>query len=220
MNFKKIFGLKENENIKNIENWEYFSNPDDLEKFFDIIKQFDSYEKFLQFMEAMKSIPTISQIMKLTHHNSNLNVFEFLKSQGYFNLLDLEQKYYLFVEACEYDSIDIAMLIFSTSIDLEGVKNFMQNYLAQVATNIEYMIFRKIWEKNIIIFNQEEIEEIFFYILGSSNIEFIEWFYSLNLINFKDQRIREKIGWEILDKASSNDDYKTAIFICSQYIKQ
>ena len=69
-------------------------------------------------MEAMKSIPTISQIMKLTHHNSNLNVFEFLKSQGYFNLLDLEQKYYLFVEACEYDSIDIAMLIFSTSINI------------------------------------------------------------------------------------------------------
>ena len=61
---------------------------------------------------------------------------------------------------------------------------------------------------------------MFFNILKSSNLEFIEWFCSLNLIELNDTRIKEKIGWEILDKASNNDDYKKAIFICSQYIKQ
>lgn len=217
MNFNETIGLEEIEKMGSFEN---FKNLDDLEKLINLIKQFESYDKFCEFMQIIKSIPTVKQITELTHTNTNLFFFEFLKSQGYFNLLDIEQKYYLFVEACEYDSIDIAMLIFSTSIDLEGVKNFMQNYLVQVATNIEYMIFRKIWEKNIIQFNQEEIEEMFFYILGSSNLEFIEWFCSLNLIDLNDSRIKEKIGWDILDKASSDNDYKIAIFICSQYIKQ
>jgi len=204
MNFYEPFKFNEIQNFFNLSN---FQNIKDL-------------EKFIEFMQIMKSIPTIKQITELTHINTNLFFFEFLKSSGYFNLFDPIQKYHLFVEACSYNSIDIAMLIFSTSIDLEGVKEFMQNYLAQVATSTEYMIFRKIWEKNIIQFNQEEIEEMFFHILGSSNIEFIEWFCSLNLIDLENTIIKEKISWNILSKVSNNDDYKTAIFICYQYVKK
>lgn len=216
MNFDDTIGLDE---IEKIGSWENFQNPNDLEKLINLIKQFETYDKFCEFMLIMKSIPTVKEITELTHTNTNLFFFEFLKSSGYFNLLGEEQKYHLFVEACSHDSIDIAMLIFSTLIDLEGVKEFISNYLAQVATSTEYIIFRKIWEINIVQFNQEEIEEMFFHILGSSNLEFIEWFCSLNLIDLKDTRIKEKIGWDILDKATNNDDYRKAIFICSQYIK-
>ena len=216
MNFNDTIGLDE---IEKMGSWENFKNPDDLEKLINLIKQFESYDKFCEFIQIMKSIPTVKQITELTYTNTNLFFFKFLKSSGYFNLLDPIQKYHLFVEACSHDSIDIAMEIFSTSINLEGVKEFISNYLAQVATSTEYIIFRKIWEKNIIKFNQEEIEEMFFHILDSSNLEFIEWFCSLNLIDLKDTRIKEKIGWDILDKATNNDDYRKAIFICSQYIK-
>jgi hypothetical protein len=216
MNFNEIIGLDE---IEEFGNWESFKNYDDLVKFINIIKQFDSYEKLFQFISIMKSIPTISQVTELTHSNTNLNIFEVLKSQGYFNLLDPIQKYHLFVEACSHDSIDICMLIFSTSIDLEGVKEFMQNYLVQVGTNTEYIIFRKIWEKNIIQFNQQEIEEMFFNILRTSNIDFIEWVFSLNLINLRDSRIKKQIGCEILTNTNNNNDFKIAMLICSQYIK-
>lgn len=215
MNLEETIGLDE---ITLLANWNCFQNIDDLKKIVNLINQFDTYDEFCEFMQIMKSIPTVKQITELTHTNTNLFLFKFLKSSGYFNLLDDKQKYNLFVEACYHDSIDITMLIFSTSIDLEGVKKFMQNYLSQVATSTEYMIFRKIWEKNIIQFNHDQIEKMFFYILKSSNIEFIEWFYSLNLINLKSDRIKKKIGWDILDRATNNDDYKIAIFICSQYI--
>ena len=60
---------------------------------------------------------------------------------------------------------------------------------------------------------------MFFNILKSSNLEFIEWFCSLNLIDLNDTKIKEKIGCDILDKTTNNDDYIKAIFICSQYIK-
>lgn len=215
MNFDETIGLDE---IALLGNWNSFQNIDDLEKFIDLIAQFDTCDKFIKFMNIIKFIPTIKEITEFTHINDNLFFFEFLKTSGYFNLLDPTQKYHLFVEACSHDAIDIAMVIFSTSIDLEGVKEFMQNYLAQVATSTEYMIFRKIWEKNIIQFNRDEIEDMFFHILKSSNLEFIEWFCSLNLIDLKDKKIKDKMGWDILNKATNNDDYKTAIFICSQYM--
>ena len=216
MNWEETIGLEE---IDLLGNFKSLQNLDNLDKFINLICQFDTYDKFVQFVDIMKYIPNVKQITKLTHTNTNLFFFEFLKSSGYFNLLNEEQKYHLFVEACSHDSIDIAMLIFSTSIDLDGVREFMQNYLVQVATCTEYMIFRKIWEKNVIQFTYTEIEEMFFHILKSSNLEFIEWVCSLNLIDLMNDNIKEKIGWVILDKASNNDDYKTAIFICSQYIK-
>ena len=215
MNFEEFI---KTEDFEQFSNWGNFMDSNNLKKFINLIKQFDSYEKFYEFMTLMKSIPTISQITKLTHTDSNLFIFEYLQSQGYFNLLDSTQKYYLFVEACEYESINIAMLIFSNSIDLEKVKIFMKNFLTQFGNNSEYIIFKKIWEKNIIIFNQKEIEEIFFSILKSTNIEFIEWFYSLNLINLKDEKISEQINFKILMNASNSDDYKVAIFICTQFL--
>lgn len=205
-------------NLDYLRNFDKFTNRNDLKKFFNIISQFDSYESFYKFMITLKSIPTVNQIDEWTKSNSNLFFFEFLQSQGYFKLLDPIQKYQLFVTACSYDSIDIAMLILNNDIDLEGVKKLMLNYLIQVGYNTEYIIFRQIWEKNIIHFNLEEIETIFFNILKTSNLEFVEWFYSLNLINFKNLRIKEKIGYEILENAENASDFAVAKFICSKYL--
>lgn len=200
-----IFNLKEEKKIS------------DFKKFINILKNFDSYDEFYEFVNIIKSIPTIEQVDELTKLNQNLYFFEFLKSFGYFDLLDKEQKYHLFTSACSYDSIDIAMLIFDCGIDLEGVKEFMINYLIQVGGNSEYVIFRKLWEKNIFEFNPNEIEEIFLSILKSSNLEFVQWFYSLNLINLMDSKIKNKIGYDVLEKASTNEDFQVAKFICSYY---
>lgn len=225
MNFSEISELNTINNSRmynwsNWSNWSDYQNVNNLKKIINIVNHFDSYTKFKKFMKIMEHIPTISQVSELTHDNRNLFFLKFLQTQGYFNLLDPIQKYYLFIEACTYNSINIAILIFSNLNDLDGVKEFMLNYLAQVGTETEYKIFRKIWEKNILQFNQEEIEELFFNILKTSNIEFIKWFYSLNLINLTNVRIRERIHLEILMNASNNDDYKTIIFIFSQYVIQ
>lgn len=210
MNFKDLDSLS---------NFNNFTSIDDLKKFLNIVSQFESYESFYEFIMILKSIPTITQVDEWAKFNSNLYFFEFLKSQGYFKLLDPIQKYHLFTTACSHDSVDIAMLIFNnTDIDLEGVKELMLNYMVQVGSNTEYIIFRKIWEKNLINFNPEEIEEIFFSILKTSNLEFVEWFCSLNLIDFKNKRIKDKIGYEILENAGTTSDFKVAKFISSLYL--
>jgi hypothetical protein len=195
-------------------------NLNQLETFFNLLKNFDSFEDFVKFMMIMKNIPTLQQIDNLTKSNKNLKIFESLQSQGYFKLLSPIQKYHLFVSACSHNSIDIAMLIFNNNVDLEGVKELMLNYFIQICSNTEYIIFRKIWEKNIISFNTEEIEEIFFSILKCSNLEFVEWFCSLNLININDNRIQNKIASDVLANANNYDDYMIAKFICSLYIQK
>lgn len=191
-----------------------------FEKILNIVSCFESYESFYEFMMILKSIPTMAQVDEWAKSNLNLNYFEFLKSQGYFKLLDPVQKYHLFTTACSHDAVDIAMLIFNyTDIDLEGVKELMLNYLVQVGTDTEYIIFRKIWEKNKIHFNPEEIEEIFFSILKTSNLEFIQWLFHLNLIDLSDKKIKDKIGYEILTKAETNSDFEVAKFINSIYLE-
>jgi hypothetical protein len=207
------------ENLNSLGNFNNFTSIDDLQKFLNVVSQFESYESFFEFMKILKSIPTIEQIDELVKSNTNLCFFEFLKTNGYFKLLDPIQKYHLFVTACSYNSIDIAMLILNCpDIDLEGVKELMLNYLVKVGTNVEYIIFRKIWEKNIIHFNQEKIEEIFFSIFKTLNLKFIEWFCSLNQIDLKNQRIKNKISNEILSNAVSKSDFEICKFICSIYL--
>lgn len=207
------------EDLNYLCNFNNFTCIDDLKKFLNIISQFESFESFYEFMMILKSIPSVSQVDELAKCNSNLNFFEFLKSNGYFKLLDSIQKYHLFVTACSHNSIDIAMLILNCpDIDLEGVKELMLYYLVQVGTDVEYVIFRKIWEKNIIHFSFEEIEEIFFSILKTSNLEFVQWFYSLNQIDLKNQKIKDKISNEILSNAESKSDFEIGKFICSLYL--
>lgn len=229
MNFNKNFNFNFNYNLTNLLNLSDFSDFSDLYKqtnsaefqtYNYLLNSFDSYESFCKFMNVIKSIPTIEQIDNLTKSNDNLKMFEIMESYGYFKLLNPIQKYHLFVSACSYDSIDIAMLIFNNDIDLEGVKEFMIKYLVQVGTNTEYMIFRKIWEKKIINFNLEEINEIFFSILKSSNLEFVEWFCSLNLININDDEIKKKIASDILANACDYQDFIVSKFICSLYINK
>lgn len=216
MNFNKIFewmdDLSKIPNLIDID-------KNDFKNFLHLINHFKSYEDYERFMILMKSIPTIEQVESLTHSNINLFFFELLETLGYFNLLDQTQKYHLFVEACSHDSVDIALLILSNDIDLIGVKELMLNYLSDVGTNTEYVIFRKIWEKNIIKFNQEEIKSMFISILKSLNIEFIEWYNSLNLVNLEDDDIKKYIGWNILEKSIDIEDLQIAHFICSLYLK-
>ncbi len=217
MNFNDPINLDELNHLCGLTN---FASLTELETFINFVNKFDSYESFFKFMMIMKTIPTIEQIDELTKSNTNFKMFESLQSQGYFKLLSPIQKYHLFVSACSHNSIDIAMLIFNNDIDLEGVRELMLNYLAEVGGNVEYVIFRNIWEKKIINFNLEEIEQLFFSILKSSNLEFVEWFCSLNLINLNEDRIREKIGFDVLGNADNHDDYVVAKFICSQYLNQ
>lgn len=206
------------EDLNSLSNFNNFTNIDDLKFFLNIVSQFKSYESFFEFMMVLKSIPTVAQIDEWAKYNKNLYFFEFLQSNGYFKLLTPIQKYNLFATACSHNSVDIAMLIFNNDIDLEGVKELLLNYLVQVGTNVEYVIFRKIWEINIIHFNLEEIEEIFFSILKTSNLEFVEWFCSLNPVDLKNKRIKEKIGYEILENAVNASDFAVAKFICSKYL--
>lgn len=200
-------------------NFNNYTSIEDLKKILNIFLQFESCESFYEFMMILELIPTVSQVDEWAKSNSNLYFFEFLKSQGYFKLLDPIQKYHLFTTACSHNSINIAMLIFNnTDIDLEGVKELMLNYMVQVGSNTEYIIFRKIWEENLIHFSTEEIEEIFFSILKTSNLEFVEWFCSLNPVDFKNKRIKDKIGYEILENAETTTDFKVSKFISSLYL--
>lgn len=207
----------------NLKDLAYFNDLIDLSNFKthdeinNIINKFDSIDKFYEFMEIMKTIPVVKDVDELAKSNSNLSLFESLQSQGYFVLLNPIQKYHLFATACAYDSIDIAILIFNNEVDLEGIKGLMINYFAEVGTNTEYIMFRKIWEKNIINFNLDEKEKIFFSILKSSNLEFIEWFCSLNQINLNNYQIKNKIGTDVLANASNLQDFEVCKFICSKY---
>ena len=44
------------------------------------------------------------------------------------------------------------MLLYKNNIDIEGVKELMLNFMAEVGSNSEYVIFRWIWEKKQINF--------------------------------------------------------------------
>lgn len=216
MNFCDPINLEDLNRLCGLTN---FTNLKELETFVNCVNKFDSYESFFKFMCVMKTIPTLEQIDKLTKSNDNLGIFQSLQTHGYFKLLCPIQKYHLFASACSHDSVDIAMLILNNDADLEGVKELMLNYLAQVGGNVEYVIFRSIWEKNLIDFNYDETEKIFFSILKSSNLEFIEWFCSLGLVNLDSDKIKKKIGYDVLVNAGNHDDYVVAKFICSQYAK-
>lgn len=205
-------------NFNKSNNFVELNSLDDLKKIINIMSKFDSVKNFNNFINIMSSIPTVENVEYLTKSNENLYFFEILQSNGYFKLLDPIQKYDLFVSACCNDSIDIAMLILKNEIDLEGLKEFMKNYLAIVGTSTEYIIFRKVWEKNIVCFNKFEIEELFFTILKTFNLEFIEWFFSLKLIDLHDEMIKQKIGCDVLNDIENKEDFIVAKFICLQYM--
>lgn len=190
-------------------------------QFYELSKIFDSYEEFYNFLRIMITIPTIKQINKLSESDINIYLFEFLESKSYFKILSFQQKFNLFKEACSNKSIDIAILIFANLVNfkeieqINQIKDYIINNLLNSKDYLKFIIFKKIWDTDIILFNQEENEKIFLLILKSSNIEFIKWFISLNIINFKEERIKQLIGWEVLENI---DDFNVAIFICSLYI--
>jgi hypothetical protein len=175
---------------------------------------------FFEFIKIMNNIPKPDQIDELCKANENFVYLDNLASQGYFKLLTPIQKYHLFTTACAYDSIDIAMLLYKNNIDMEGVKELMLNFMAEVGSNSEYVIFRWIWEKNQIDFSKDEIYSCFIKILKSGNLEFVEWFCSLScLIDWNDIEIKARIGDEVLEFTDSKEDYLEAKFICEKYMK-
>ena len=175
---------------------------------------------FFEFIKIMNNIPKPDQIDELCKSNENFFYLDNLSSQGYFKLLTPIQKYHLFATACAYDSIDIAMLLYKNDIDMEGVKELMLNFMAEVGSNSEYVIFRWIWEKNQIDFSKDEIDNCFIKILKSGNLEFVEWFCSLSyLIDWNDKEIKARIGSEVLEFTDSVEDYLVAKFICEKYVK-
>lgn len=173
---------------------------------------------FFEFVEIMKTIPKPEQIDLLCKSNTNLNYLEKLASEGYFKLLSPIQIYHLFTTACGYESIDIAMLLYSNGIDKDCVKEFMINFFAEVAQESEYVLFRWIWEKHNIVFNQEELEECFVKILKANNLEFADWFYSLGKINIQNEQFRQLVSEEVLANAESHIQYQTAKWICEKYL--
>jgi hypothetical protein len=181
---------------------------------------FFEFFDFFEFIEIMKNIPKPHQIDELCKCNFNFIYLDNLASQGYFKLLTPIQKYHLFSTACAYESVDIAMLLYKNDIDLEGVKGLMMNFLAEVGSNPEYVIFRWIWEKNQINFISDEIDECLIKILKSGNLEFIEWFcLQPNIINWDNNNLKTRIINEVLEFADTKEDYIVAKYICEQYKK-
>ena len=175
---------------------------------------------FFEFIEIMKDIPKPYQIDELCKSNLNFIYLDNLASKGYFKLLTPIQKYHLFSTACAYESVDIAMLLYKNDIDLEGVKGLMMNFLAEVGSNAEYVIFRWIWEKNQINFISDEIDECLIKILKSGNLEFIEWFcLQPNIFNWDNYNLKTRIINEVLEFADTKEDYIVAKYICKQYMK-
>lgn len=174
---------------------------------------------FFEFIEIMKNIPKPDEIDELCKSNVNFCYLNNLSSQGYFKLLSPIQKYNLFSTACAYESVDIAMLLYKNDLDMEGVKELMLNFMAEVGSNCEYVIFRWIWEKNQINFNQNELNDCFIKILKSRNLEFIEWFCSQSkIIDWNNNAIKERVGLEVLENLDSKEDFMIAKYICEKYM--
>lgn len=175
---------------------------------------------FFEFIELMKNIPVPDQIDELCKSNTNFIYLDKLASYGYFKLLTPIQKYHLFATACAYESVDIAMLLYKNDIDMEGVKELMLNFMSEVGSNSEYVIFRWIWEKKQVNLSQDEINDCLINIFKSGNMEFAEWFCSQsNLIDWNNNNLKQRIINEVLECLKSKDDYMVAKFICEQYKK-
>ena len=155
----------------------------------------------------------------MTESNNNLKDFEYLESIGYLEMLSPMDRYHLFVSACGYDSADIAMCIYRIGVEQDALKEFMINYLSEIGGSTEFLVFRWIWNKNQIKFNTEELNQIGINILNSGNIDFVEWFYSFELIDLNNVEFKKLVG-EVLSKADKYEDYQIAKHICSLYIKQ
>ncbi len=175
---------------------------------------------FFDFLEIMENIPKPQDIDELVKSNENFAYLDMLASEGYFKLLSSMQKYHLFTTACAYQSFDIAILLYKNKINSEALRVFMINFLTEQGSSTDYMVFRWICEKKKIIFSQEEIIKCFFNILKSSNVEFVEWFCSSDLvkqIDLLDLDVKQQIGLEILSNAESHSDYQIGKIICEKY---
>ena len=177
-----------------------------------------NFENFFDFIEIIKNLPKPNEVDELCKSNLNFFYLDYLSSLEYFKLLTPIQIYHLFSTACAYESIDIAMLLYKNNIDMIGVKELMINFMAEVGSDSEYVLFRWIWEKNNIVFTNNEINECLIKILKTGNIEFIEWFLSIpDIIKWNNLNLKKQIANEILETASYKKDFIIAKYICKKY---
>ena len=122
-----------------------------------------------------------NRIDELTKDDKNYPIFFMLNASNYLKIFTDDQIYFLFVSSCLNHSYNIMKILLTTNFSRDGLKNFMIVYLSEVN---EYAIFKWIYEKYNIIFNDSENDKILFNIIKTNNIKFLKWFLEKNIINF------------------------------------
>jgi len=106
-------------------------------------------------------------------------------------------------------------ILLTTNFSRDGLKNFMIVYLSEVN---EYAIFKWIYEKYNITFNDSQNEQILFNIIKTNNIKFLKWFLDKNIINFNKSSfyeggfitLKDKI-FNIIENNKINENIKIII---------
>jgi|688.fasta_scaffold1067645_1 hypothetical protein len=171
------------------------------------------------------------------NENLNLEDLEDLNYSNNFELINLIQKFDSFDSFCKFMLIMKSIPTFEQISKLassdENFKFFSliqsNGYFKLINLRQKFELFKLACLNNsnniaVLIFNNaycdlnsEEIEKIFFILLESSNLTLIKWFCYLNLINIHDDRIKKKIGIDILENANNTQDYMVAKFISQLY---
>ena len=172
----------------------------------------------IDFFKIIENMPTIDEFDELCKSDLNLSYLNNFEDYGYLNLLTPLQKYHLFTTACGYESVNIALLLCKNNIDNNALKEFMINFLSEVGGSNEFIIFKYIFEKKEINFSFDELNKCFYNIIKTCNLDFIEWFYSLNLINLNNDDTKKMIS-EVLKDAHYYEDFIVAKYLCNLYIK-
>ena len=58
---------------------------------------------------------------------------------------------------------------------------------------------------------------MFVSVLGAGNVEFIDWFCSLGIVDLRDRELRHRVGREVLGYVEDSGAYEVAIKICAMY---
>ena len=150
----------------------------DLIAFEELIKKFNDNE--LNNNKLPIGLPTYRELNELVKFDSNVCYIDELIKMNYFDSFTQDEKYEIFSSACGYSSEDIVKKLYFIGLDYYMLKPLMVNYMAETG---EFNLFKWIYEQDNILFSDYEIDECFFLIVQSGNIEFIKWFYKLGLIN-------------------------------------
>jgi len=155
------------------------------------------------------------RVDELTKDDKNYPIFFMLNASNYLKIFTDDQIYFLFVSSCLHHSYNIMKILLTTNFSRDGLKNFMIVYLSEVN---EYAIFKWIYEKYNITFNDSQNEQILFNIIKTNNIKFLKWFLDKNIINFNKSSfyeggfitLKDKI-FNIIENNKINENIKIII---------